>query len=145
VSIPTLRPGEPAAPVSGPRATLWVLRIAVTAHLLLVALQPVLAGAYLSGDFDALGAHGSNAGYVTLVGLAVLVCALAYWLGGRGRGWVPAAAATIWVAEVLQTGFGYARLLGLHIPLGVTIVTGAVLLTAWAWRPGARRSRPVRR
>lgn len=124
-------------------ASLWVLRIAVTVQLLLVALQPVLAGSYLSGDFDALGLHGTNAGFVMLAGLLLLVCALVYWRAGRGPGWVPAVAAGLWAVEVLQTGFGYARLIGLHIPLGVTVVTGAVLLTVWAWRPGARHARQV--
>ncbi len=141
MASPTLHPGEPAADVPGPRASLWVLRTVVTAQLLLIALQPVLAGWYLSGDFDALGLHGTNAGFVVLAGLIVLGCALVYWLAGGGRGWVPAAAAGLLIAEVLQYGFGYARLLWLHVPLGVAVVIGAVLLTVWVWGSGARRAR----
>ena len=35
---------------------------------------------------------------------------------------------------------GFLRLLAVHIPLGVTIILGGLLLTAWSWRyqPGER-------
>jgi len=39
---------------------------------------------------------------------------------------------------------GYARQLGLHVPLGVVIVTASVLFTAWVWTPSARRARSDR-
>jgi uncharacterized membrane protein YozB (DUF420 family) len=34
-----------------------------------------------------------------------------------------------------QIALGFARLLTVHIPLGVAIIVLAVLLTVWAWRP----------
>jgi len=44
----------------------------------------------------------------------------------------------------LQIGMGFARRLGVHVPLGVAIVTASVLLTAWVWAPTARRARVAR-
>ncbi len=41
--------------------TLWLLRAVVTLFLLAVLAQPVLAGLYLSGEFDALAVHGAIA------------------------------------------------------------------------------------
>jgi len=44
-------------------------------------------------------------------------------------------------AASFQTGFGYARQLALHVPLGVAIVTAAVLLAVAVWRPVMRLPR----
>ena len=42
----------------------------------------------------------------------------------------------------MQVGFGYERMLALHVPLGVTIVGVMLLLLVWVWRPrlGAPRT-----
>src|SRR5689334_4168123 len=45
---------------TGPLITLWLLRIAVTAHLVAVLAQPVLAGRYLTGDVDARARGGRH-------------------------------------------------------------------------------------
>lgn len=130
-----------AAPAPGPRITLHVLRVVAAVHCLVVCIQPVLAGLYLSGDFDALSLHAINGSVVTSLALLQLIAAVVFWLAGRGRGWPAACAAALFVAETLQIGFGYARELHLHIPLGVTIVVGSFMLTVWAWRATARRAR----
>ena len=44
---------------SGPRITLGLLRLVVTAHLVAVLAQPVFAGRYLTGDVDAITVHGA--------------------------------------------------------------------------------------
>ena len=47
----------------------------------------------------------------------------------------------LWICvglSVVETGqffLGLGRLIGLHVPLGVAIVVGVVLLAQWAWRP----------
>ena len=43
------------AVATGPRITLGILRLVVTAHLVAVLAQPVLAGRYLTGDVDLPG------------------------------------------------------------------------------------------
>ena len=141
----TAFPEHPAPPERaaspGPRITLWLLRAVVTLFLLAVLAQPVLAGLYLSGEFDALAVHGAIAGVVILLAMVLIGTALLFCTAGRGRFWpLPVAVATF-LAAGLQTGFGYARQLGLHVPLGVVIVTVAVLLAAAVWRPAMRRPR----
>ena len=54
----------------------WVLRAVVSAHVLAIFGQPVFAGMYLSGDYDALRWHAVNADVVTSVGYVQLVVAI---------------------------------------------------------------------
>jgi hypothetical protein len=126
---------------SGPRITLGLLRLVVTAHLVAVLAQPVLAGRYLTGDVDAITVHGAVGSALAALDLLVIAAAALYVVGGRGRMWVLPAAVLLFVAVGLQIGMGYARQLGVHVPLGVGIVTASVLLTAWVWTPSARRPR----
>lgn len=140
----TAAPPEPAR-TAGPRVTLWLLRAVTTMFLLAVLAQPVLAGLYLSGEWDALAIHSGNSNLLDMLAVVLLVVGLVYWLAGRGRGRVALAATLLFVATWAQSGFGHARLLGLHVPLGVALVTAAVLFAIWVWRPGARAPRRSRR
>lgn len=121
--------------------TLWLLRTLSLLLLLAVLAQPVLAGIYLSGQWDALGLHSANAVLVESLSFFLVFAALLYWLAGRGRGVVALTTAGLFLAVVMQAGFGYGRQLGLHIPLGVAVVTATVLFTIWVCRRGARASR----
>ena len=116
----------------------------ITVNLLAVLAQPVLAGLYLTGDVDAIGVHGLIGSLLALVELVVIVVALAYVLGGRGRLWVLPVAVLLFLAVGFQIAAGYARELELHVPLGVTIVVASVLLAGWAWTPSAARPRNPR-
>ena len=129
---------------TGPLITLWLLRLAVTAHLVAVLAQPILAGRYLTGDVDAITAHGAVGTALAALDLLVIAAAALYVTGGRGALWVLPAAVLLFLAVGLQIGMGFARRLGVHVPLGVGIVTASVLLTAWVWAPSARRARVVR-
>ncbi|WP_142050368.1 hypothetical protein [Pseudonocardia kunmingensis] len=135
----TLAP--PAAPVRRPRITLWTLRLMLSVHLLAVLAQPVLAGRYLIGDVDAMAAHGLVGSLLALVAMFVIAAALAYVLVVRGRVWILPVTVLLFLADGFQIGVGYSRELNLHVPLGVGIVVGAVLLTTWAWMPVAARPR----
>lgn len=132
------------APVRKPRITLWTLRLTVTVHLLAVLAQPVLAGRYLTGDVDAIQVHGVVGSMPALVAMIVIAAALAYVVGGRGRLWVLPVAVLLFLADGFQIGSGHGRELRLHVPLGVAIVVGAVLLAAWAWSPAPARARRPR-
>ena len=129
---------------TGPLITLWLLRLAVTAHLVAVLAQPILAGRYLTGDVDAITAHGAVGTALAALDLLVIAAAAVYVVGGRGALWVLPAAVLLFLAVGLQIGMGFARQLGVHVPLGVGIVTASVLLTAWVWTPSAHRARPAR-
>lgn len=134
-------PRATRVPVGGPRATLWLLRVTATVQAALAVLQPVLAGWYLSGDYDALGVHDSNAGFLAFAVMGTFVGSLLYWLPGHGRGWPVLVPVALFAALVFQFGAGYNRELALHIPLGVGIVATSVLFAVWAWSSGARRAR----
>lgn len=140
----TPRATLPVASRRGPVLTLWLLRLVITAQLLAVLAQPVLAGRYLTGDVDSIGAHGAVGGMIAFSSLLVIGATVLYVLGGRGRLWVLAPAVLMFIAAMFQIGFGYARTLELHVPLGVAIVTASVLLGAWVWSPSARRPRGAR-
>jgi len=140
-----MTPSPPPPPTRRPRATLWLLRLTLTIHAVCVLAQPILAGRYLDGDYDAIGAHGLNGSVLPASGMVVGAAALAFWFAG-GAGWPLLAFAGLWLAEGLQIGMGYARILAIHLPLGVAIVVVALWLAAWSWLPGAavprRRLRP---
>lgn len=125
--------------------TLWLLRLVVSITTLGVLVQPVLAGGYLSGAFDFLGYHEANAHFITGFLMLQAIAGLGYWLAGRG----PATPLTLTVVEFfavgMQQGMGYARMLAVHIPLGVFIVIFALYLCVWVYRPAARLSRHDRR
>ena len=129
---------------TGPLITLWLLRLAVTAHLVAALAQPILAGRYLTGDVDAITAHGAVGTALAALDLLVIAAAAVYVVGGHGALWVLPAAVLLFLAVGLQIGMGFARQLGVHVPLGVGIVTASVLLTAWVWTPSAHRARPAR-
>ena len=129
------------APGRRPRASLWTLRFLLTAHLVAVLAQPVLAGLFLTGDVDAIEVHGLVGSLLALVAMSLMAGALAYVIGGRGRLWVLPATVLVFLAEGFQIGMGYSRELHLHVPLGVAIVVVAVLLAAWVWTPSAARAR----
>ena len=97
------------------------LRAIVLLHAVLVLTQAALAGQFLAGHGAWLRVHETNAGIIQLVGLVQLVVAVLLWRPGRGPGWPALASLALLVAEELQIGFGYARVLALHVPLGVAI------------------------
>jgi hypothetical protein len=119
---------------------LWLLRIAATAHLVLALVQPVLAGLFLTGSVDAIKVHGVLGSVLAVAGQALIVSAIAYVVA-RGRLWVIPAMVALFLAVGLQIGMGYARVLQLHVPLGVAIVTISALLAIWVWTPSAARPR----
>ena len=63
------------------------------------------------------------------------MAALLRWRPGGGPGWPALACAVLFGAEAGQIAMGYARVLALHIPLGVAITACTFLMLVWAWRP----------
>lgn len=107
----------------------------MTAAATLLASQAVYAGQFLSGTYGALLTHRENATYA---GIAVAVAAAAAVLlrwPGRGPFWPALASVGLFGLIATQIAIGFARVIAVHIPLGVAIIVLAVLLTVWAWRP----------
>jgi hypothetical protein len=119
-------------PRTGPLA---LLRAVVTVHALAVFAQPVLAGQFLDGNAAMVEVHGGVAILIELVGLVQIPAAVLLWRPGRGPLWPVGISVLLFFVEGMQVGFGYTRMLALHVPLGVTIVAVMLLLLVWVWRP----------
>jgi hypothetical protein len=125
-----------AAEAGPPRWPLWVFRGTATLAAIMLFDQAVFAGQFLAGTYDALLVHRENA---TFAGISVVVSAIGAVLlrwPGRGPWWPIAACLGLFGLIALQIIIGFARLLALHVPLGVMIIILATGLAVWAWRTG---------
>jgi hypothetical protein len=126
-----------------PKRWPWtVFRICCTATAVLLFNQAVFAGQFLGGSFGALQTHRDNA---TAAGLAVLVTAVAAVLVRRPGGgplWTVFACLALFGLVAAQIAIGFARLLTVHIPLGVAVILLMLLLTVWSWRAPRPESAP---
>lgn len=112
----------------------WALRIFATAHLLVVLAQAMLAGLFVTGDVNMLEVHSINAGVLGVLAIGQLVAAILIWRPGGGPPNAMRTAAGLLVVDFAEMGLGMARMVALHMPLGVLIFGGALMLTVWAWR-----------
>ncbi|MEU1289798.1 hypothetical protein [Kitasatospora sp. NPDC005856] len=110
-----------------------VLRALAAAHTVAISGQPVFAGVYLSGDYDALTWHTAGADTVTTLGYLQLIAALVLWIRLR-RAWPTAATLAVAAAESVQYVAGLEGALWLHLPLGVATIAATVVLTVALWR-----------
>jgi heme A synthase len=111
-----------------------VFRITSTVAAVMLFDQAVFAGQFLSGSYDSLHVHRENA---TFAGISVLISAVAaIFVRWPGRGpWGPILACTgVFGLIGLQIVVGFARVISLHIPLGVATILLASALAIWAWR-----------
>lgn len=127
-----------------PRATLWLLRTCTTLHMIAAIAMPIIIGEYLDGVFAALGIHGGIAILTVVLTMATTVICVLYATVGGGAYWPIGVCVLLFLAEGGQTGTGYARVLQIHIPLGVFIVTAAIGFCWWSWAPRAALPRTRR-
>lgn len=90
--------------------------------------QAVLVSQFMSGSYDALRWHQYGATFTDVLLFCSLVTAALLRWHGKGRLWPFLAALTLLLANQAQNGAGAARLLSLHIPLGVAMIAGAFLV-----------------
>ena len=121
---------------------LALFRLLAPLHAALAVAQPVSIGLYLDGRYGLLQVHQLAAGLLVLAALALGAVALGYVLSG-GRLWALGCVPLFLVSGV-QTGMGYSRSLGVHIPLGVAVVALALVVAVLAWTPAAGRPRAAR-
>jgi hypothetical protein len=107
----------------------------VTAAAVLAFAQAALAGAFLNGHYGALNLHSINASLTALATLGMVVVGVLIWRPGRGAAWPALISLGVLAAEVLQITLGFARSLSMHVPLGVAIIAGLIVLTLRVWRP----------
>jgi hypothetical protein len=112
----------------------WLFRVVITCETVLGFAQAALAGGFLAGHYDFLALHKQNATTIGITGILVILCAVLQWRPGRGPAWPIFVSCGLFAAEVGEIFVGYGRVLTIHVPLGVAIVTAIVLLLIWAWR-----------
>jgi len=125
------------------RGAVWLFRATVLIHTALLGAQPVLIGLFLSGDSTKLQAHSTVGSAILTACAAQGVAAILVWRPGRWSIRPFAITLAMFIAELIQLTAGYARNLGLHVPLGVALVTTGVILTTWAWWPRRPPHTPV--
>lgn len=143
----TLPPGVGTAPPASARRPVFgvllaLFRVLALLHAGLALAQPVSIGLYLDGRYGLLRVHQAAAGLLILTALALGVVALGYVLSG-GRLWA-LGCVPLFLAAGVQTGMGYSRSLGVHVPLGVAVVALALVVAVLAWTPAAGRPRAER-
>ena len=130
---------RPATPGKAPRQprpwAFWPLRVVALVEAVLMFDQAVYAGRFLSGDFPSLHVHRENATYTGIVLLVELITAILLRWPGRGPIWPIFFTIGMFGLVALQIIIGFSRLLVLHIPLGVGMIVGTVLMLVWVWRP----------
>ncbi|MEU9040511.1 MULTISPECIES: hypothetical protein [unclassified Kitasatospora] len=122
----------PAVPAA--RWPLILLRTTATALALLALLQVMLASSFLNGTFDSLKDHEGNAMTLATVVVLQLVVAVAVRWPGRGPLWPLWTTLLLNVAVIGQIAAGYARAVGVHVTLGVLLVSGILFGLVEAWR-----------
>jgi hypothetical protein len=121
-----------------------LLRAAVTCEVLLAFTQAIWMGGFLQGAYPLLAVHQENATVTAVAAFAMTVAAVLCWRLGHGSARPILACVTIDAAIVVQIIFGYARILAVHVPLGVAIIVGTVLLCVKVWqRPPPRTVEPA--
>jgi len=126
------------------RRTLAVLRGVSALHAAAMLAQPVLAGQYLDGDLAGLNRHGINAFVVAAFDVLQLGAAVAFGWKGCGAWWPTWASLVIAVLVEIQVGFGYAAVLAVHVPLGVSLILAQSLVIVWLFDARAEVARPAR-
>ncbi|MDQ0779109.1 uncharacterized membrane protein YcjF (UPF0283 family) [Streptomyces aurantiacus] len=90
--------------------------------------QAVLAGQFMSGSYDALRWHQYGATFTDVLLVCALVPAALLRWRGKGRMWPFLSALGLFAAAQVLNSAGAARLLSLHIPLGVAVIAGAFVV-----------------
>lgn len=120
--------------VSRRRWPRWLFRITSTVAAITLFDQAVFAGQFLSGTYGSLHTHRENA---TFAGIAVLISTVAAVLvrwPGRGPWWPIVGSLGIFGLIALQIVLGFARVIAVHVPLGVATIILAAGVAVWAWR-----------
>lgn len=135
-----LSPPDPAVPRPAPRWPIVAVRGLSAVVLVQVLVQAGLAGGFVTGDVGLLGLHSANGILLVLTTAALLPAAVLLLRPGRGPWWPIVFSVVLWWLVAVQVGFGFARQVGLHIPLGVAVMGLVSGFTWWAFGyRGARR------
>ena len=122
----------------------WIsgsFRVLAALLTVLIFVQPVLAGLFITGNVTMLSLHSANATLIQLLSLLLVAAGILVWRPGHGSPRLMWASLILFVLIGAQAGFGYTRSLAFHIPLGVLLFTGGVMLLRQAFAPMPRVSK----
>ena len=114
----------------------WAFRVASTLAAIMLFDQAVFAGQFLAGTYDSLRVHRENATFAGLAMLAAMLASVLLRVVARGPRWPIAACLVVFMLVGAQIALGFARVIGVHVPLGVAIIVAAIALAAWSFRAG---------
>ncbi len=122
-----------------------IVRSLAVVLLVQILLQAVLAGAFVSGRVSLLDLHTLNGILLVLTSAALLPAAVLLVRPGRGPWWPIVFSVVFWFLIATQVGFGFARQVGLHFPLGMAVFGMICGFTWWALahRPAAVAPAPA--
>ncbi|GAA4923614.1 hypothetical protein HD597_011171 [Nonomuraea thailandensis] len=121
------------------------MRVTVILQALTLLVQAVTAGTLLSSP-DGRMLHGLTALVVVGTAAVQLLVAILVWRPGGGSPGFIANSAFMLVLSLAAAALGDAHVPELHVPLGVLLFGGSVMLImrAWSGRPGeGRRGSPL--
>lgn len=125
------------------RIAKWPAVVLATLNAAAIILQPIAIGGYLNGNPSGLDAHQVNATIIDVLSLATVIAVVVAAIRSRWgtRPIVPAV--ILFVLVIVQTVFGYQLQMVIHIPLGVAVVGGSVMVAVMLWRLALGRGRPA--
>jgi hypothetical protein len=130
--------GRRARHRTAPRSGLDLLHVQVLA----IFVQAITAGLVVAGRPGAKPLHGTTATVTLLVGLLTLVAAILVWKPGGGSARFTVPSAILLVLLVVQSILGGNHVKAVHVPLGVALFGGVVVVALQAWSgPRARSGR----
>jgi hypothetical protein len=116
-----------------PFRILAAFRTSLILHALGVLAQAIFAGEFLSGIDAPVVFHEWTAWFILGVSALQIILSVIFTRLG-GPLWIVIASVFVFIAEGLQTGTGYGRFLGVHIPLGVLVFGVLIWLLFWAFQ-----------
>ena len=122
---------------SWPARNLAALRMVLVLHVLSVLAQAIFAGEFLSGADEPVVFHAWTAWFILGLSIAQILLSITFTRFG-GPLWLVIVSVFVLIAEGLQTGTGYGRFLGVHIPLAVFVFGAVVWQMVWSFQKHAR-------
>ena len=118
-------------PEGGPKVTnlIWLLRLIVLVHCLIVLAQAISAGSFLDGQDSSMRLHQmTGTSVITAISMLQVIVAVICWRRLQQAVWFALASFGLFAAEMIQIGLGFTNRTSLHVPLGVSIFGVSLVL-----------------
>ena len=102
-------------------------------HASSVFAQAIFAGQFLAGIDSPVVFHAWTAWFIIGVSVVQILLAISFLRVGGPLALV-ISSVFVFIAEGLQTGTGYGRFLGVHVPLGVFVFGAVIWQMLWAFQ-----------